>query len=235
MRIIMYSIDMGVSTIRIAPSILSADFTRIAHAVSVIEKSGADWIHLDVMDGHFVPNLTFGSQMISHIRKESTMPLDVHLMIEKPELSVPLYIDAGADHITFHIEACTHAHRTLQIIKNAGLKAGISIVPSSPVSLITPLLEEIDIVLLMSVNPGFGGQTFIPYTMEKIRQLSDFRKLNGVNFDIVIDGGVHLQNSAKIAAAGADVLVSGSAFFAASNQAEFVDSLKSGDNGLSIT
>lgn len=234
MRIIMYSIDMGVSTIRIAPSILSADFTRIAHAVSVIEKSGADWIHLDVMDGHFVPNLTFGSQMISHIRKESRMPLDVHLMIDKPELSVPLYIDAGADHITFHIEACTHAHRTLQVIKNAGLKAGISIVPSSPVSLIRPLLEDIDIVLLMSVNPGFGGQSFIPYTMEKIRQLDDFRKQNGINFDIVIDGGVHLQNSAAIAAAGADVLVSGSAFFAADNQARFVDSLKNGDNGLSI-
>lgn len=222
----MYSNDMGVSTLRIAPSILSADFTAIASAIDRIEQSGADWIHLDVMDGHFVPNLTFGPKMVADIRKLTTLPLDVHLMVQNPDISIPWYIESGADHITFHSEACVHAHRAVQQIQAARVRAGISIVPSTPVAAIEPLLDCVDIVLVMSVNPGFGGQQFIPSTLQKVSQLARARDNAGARYDIVIDGGVNQGTGQQLAAAGADVLVSGSAFFQAPEPARFVQALK---------
>lgn len=224
--IIQYTTFMQVSSIQVAPSILSSDFTSVIEAVRSIEKSGADWIHLDVMDGHFVPNLTFGPKMVSDIRAITELPLDVHLMVNNPELSAPWYIDAGADHITFHIEACVHTHRLLQYIKQAGLKAGISMVPSTSVASIEPVLDIADIILVMTVNPGFGGQKLIPAAVEKIRTLSEKRASESIDYKIVVDGGVDITTAPAIVAAGADVLVSGSAFFSSTDKKAFVEQLK---------
>jgi len=208
--------------ILLAPSILSADFAKMAVELKAVEDSGADWIHVDVMDGHFVPNLTFGPPLIKAFRKHSRLPFDVHLMIENPERWLEAYRDAGADRITFHIEACRHAHRYLSAVREMGLASGITLNPQTPLCSIENVLEECDQVLLMSVNPGFGGQKFIEPLIDKIRQLRIMIDSHGLKTLIQVDGGIGLQNAQRISAAGADILVMGSAFFAAEDKSALV-------------
>ena len=199
--------------IQIAPSILSADFMRMGEEIHAAEEAGADLLHIDVMDGHFVPNITIGPSIVAAIRRITKLPLDVHLMIEDPDKYLPDFVDAGADYLTVHSEAAVHLHRTVQWIKEKGIKAGVSINPATPVSQLESIITDIDLVLLMSVNPGFGGQKFIPATMEKIRKTKTMISAAGSRALIEIDGGVKQENAKEIADAGADILVIGSAFF----------------------
>jgi ribulose-phosphate 3-epimerase len=208
------SIDRG---IRIAPSILSADFAHLGREIAAVERGGADFIHADVMDGHFVPNITIGPPVIRSIRKITTKPLDVHLMIEKPERYIADFVSAGAHLISVHIENAPHLHRTLTLIKNLGAEAGVVLNPSTPVHAIEEVLTEIDFVLLMSVNPGFGGQKFIPQSLDKLRRLRDLLARRRSPVAIEIDGGVDMSNVADIVAAGATILVAGNAIFASSD------------------
>lgn len=212
----------------IAPSILSADFTDIASALRAVEESGSDWVHLDIMDGQFVPPITFGAKMVGDIRARTALPLDVHLMTAAPERLVADFAAAGADYITFHAEACVHAHRLVQAIRGLGKKAGISIVPSTPVSAIVELLPFLDLVLVMTVNPGYGGQAMLPFCLEKVKQLKALRTSAKLGFLIEIDGGAGLDTLGRITAAGPEVLALGSAFFAAGDKAGFVRALRSG-------
>lgn len=207
---------------RVAPSILSANFTRIADAVRLVEKAGGDWLHLDVMDGSFVPNITFGPKMVADIRPLTHLPLDVHLMIDHPDRIIQEFVKAGSDHITFHIENTVHVHRILTQIHDSGRKAGISIVPSTPVSVISELLEMVDIVLVMTVNPGFGGQQLIPRCLEKVKQLDKLREQFGYRFLISVDGGVNRDTAQSVREAGTDTLISGSSFFASEDPAREV-------------
>ncbi|NLM16886.1 MAG: ribulose-phosphate 3-epimerase [Candidatus Riflebacteria bacterium] len=212
--------------ILIAPSILSADFSNMASELAVIKDSGADWIHVDVMDGHFVPNMTFGPPLIKSYRKNSDMIFDVHLMTEAPERLLESYKDAGADRLTFHVEACRHSHRYLRAIRDMGLASGITLNPQTPASAVEYLLEECDQVLIMSVNPGFGGQSFIEPVLQKIQVVKKMIKDRGLKTLIQVDGGVNSENSQRICDAGADVLVMGSAFFNEKDKKSFVNKIK---------
>lgn len=211
-------------TLKIAPSILSADFARMADALAQVEAAGADWIHVDVMDGMFVPNITLGPPVIAAMRKYSKLPFDVHLMIEKPERYLKDFRDAGADILTVHQEACPHLHRTLSQIRELGCRAGVSLNPSTPVSTIADVLDQVDLLLVMSVNPGFGGQSFIPGSLEKLREAR--RLIGGRPIELEIDGGVTPANAVEIREAGANVLVAGSAVFQASEMAEAIAMLR---------
>ncbi|HSW64200.1 MAG TPA: ribulose-phosphate 3-epimerase [Dissulfurispiraceae bacterium] len=199
--------------IKIAPSILSADFARLGEEIEAAARAGADWLHVDVMDGHFVPNMTIGPLVVEALKKRTALPLDVHLMIEQPDRYLNDFADAGADYLTVHAEASVHLHRTVQHIRELGVKAGVSLNPATPLSVLEYILPDLDMVLLMSVNPGFGGQKFIPFIMEKIRLLKQMIAECGSPVLVEVDGGVKPDNARAVAAAGADVLVMGSAFF----------------------
>lgn len=210
----------------VAPSLLAADFTQLTKEIELINQSEADWLHLDVMDGRFVPNITFGMFIIEAIRKMCTKPLDVHLMIEDPGRYIEAFRKAGADVITVHYEACTHLHRTIQQIKDCGAQAGVALNPHTPVHLLEDVLEDLDLICLMSVNPGFGGQKFIYRTIPKIKQLREMANIRNLSPRIEIDGGVGLQNAERILQAGADVLVAGSAVFKAEDPIATIKSFK---------
>ena len=201
----------------IAPSMLAADFSNLAHDIAVVNQSDADWFHLDVMDGVFVPNISFGMPVIKSMAKHTTKPLDVHLMIVEPDRYIQTFADLGADVLTVHVEACTHLHRSLQSIKAAGMKAGVALNPHTPVASLSHIIADIDLVCLMSVNPGFGGQSFIKATYEKVRELRTLIDENKASTLIEIDGGVTDQNASQLVAAGADVLVAGSYVFSSTN------------------
>ena len=201
------------SVIELAPSILSADFARLGEEVRAALSGGATLLHVDVMDGHFVPNLTIGPPVVASLRKVTEAPLDVHLMIEDPDKFIPAFLDAGADWISVHQETCRHLHRTLQLIRSKGAQAGVVINPATPVQAIGEVLGEVDFVLVMSVNPGFGGQKFIPASLEKIKKLATMRAAKGANFRIEVDGGIALSTIADAVRAGAEVLVAGNAVF----------------------
>ncbi|MGP4059768.1 ribulose-phosphate 3-epimerase [Halobacillus sp. H74] len=198
---------------KIAPSILASNFSNLGEEIKDVERGGADYIHVDVMDGHFVPNITIGPLIVDAIRPVTDLPLDVHLMIENPDQFIESFAKAGADIITVHQEACPHLHRTLQLIKSYGIKAGVVINPATPAEMIRPVLDEVDLVLLMTVNPGFGGQSFISSVVPKINQIAEWRKEEGLSFEIEIDGGVKADTARQCTEAGADVLVAGSAIF----------------------
>jgi ribulose-phosphate 3-epimerase len=210
----------------VAPSILSADFTRLGEEIKGAEEAGADWIHVDVMDGRFVPNITIGQEVVRSIRKSTTLPFDVHLMIVEPEKYIRDFAEAGSDYITIHYEASAHLHRTVQVIKELGKKAGVSINPATPVSVLEEILPDIDLVLIMSVNPGFGGQRFIPGSLKKIKRLRDMRYERGLKFLIEVDGGVKVDNAREVVDAGADALVMGSGFFGAEDYVELMKELR---------
>ena len=197
----------------LSPSLLSADFGNLADGLRLIEEKGSSFVHVDVMDGNFVPQVSYGQPVISSIRKYSQIPFDVHLMIEKPENSIMSYIDAGADWVTFHIESTNHADRCVQMIHEAGKKAGVAICPATPVSAIEELLPFVDLVLVMTVNPGWGGQKLIPYTIEKVKKLADIQKEMDFKYLISVDGGVNQETLGNVLDAGTDIVVSGSSFF----------------------
>jgi len=199
--------------VKIAPSILAADFARLGEEIAAVEAAGADLLHIDVMDGHFVPNLTIGPPVIKAIKAVTKLPLDVHLMVEQPDALLPDFIDAGSDNLTVHVEACRHLHRTIQSIKDAGVRASVVLNPATSLHALDEILPEVDMVLLMSVNPGFGGQRFLPATLDKIRTLRAQIEERQLPVAIEVDGGVKADNAAEICAAGADVLVAGTAIF----------------------
>ena len=211
---------------RLAPSILSADFAALGDSVSKIEAGGADLVHCDVMDGRFVPNISFGAPVIKSLVGCTKLPLDVHLMIEHPEERIPDFVTPQTEFITVHQEACTHLHRVVQQIKSLGVKAGVAINPATPVSALEYILADVDMVLVMSVNPGFGGQKFIPSAMVKISELDEIRKSEELDFVIEVDGGVSLDNAKALEAVGTDILVAGSAVFKAEDVPERVRQFK---------
>lgn len=207
---------------KLAPSILSADFSRLAEQVNEIEKAGAHLIHVDVMDGHFVPNITFGAPVMKSLLGKTGIPFDVHLMIENPDMYIADFVTENTEYITVHQEACIHLHRTIQNIRSHGIKAGVSINPATSVCMIQEVLSDVDLVLVMSVNPGFGGQKFIPSALDKIRELDSIRKQRELGFAIEIDGGAGADNIDEILAAGTDIVVAGSSVFKKGNIREQV-------------
>ena len=200
---------------KLAPSILSADFSKLAEEVRKIEEGGADYIHVDVMDGHFVPNISFGAPVMKSLLGKTNLPFDVHLMIENPDNYVEDFVTPNTEFITVHQEACVHLNRTVQHIKSLGVKAGVSLNPATSLSTLDFILDDVDMILIMSVNPGFGGQKFIPSALEKIRELAEIRKAEGLDFEIEVDGGANLENVQELASAGTDIIVAGSAVFKA--------------------
>ncbi len=198
---------------KLAPSILSADFSRLGEEVAAIQRGGAHYIHVDVMDGHFVPNISYGPTVMKSLLGKTTVPFDVHLMIENPSFFFRDFATPNTEFITIHEEACSHLHRNIQEIHDLGIKAGVSLNPATSLATLDYILEEVDLVLIMSVNPGFGGQKFIPSALEKIRALREIREENNLNFQIQVDGGITLENAGIVLQAGADILVAGSAIF----------------------
>lgn len=217
---------MKTNTVLIAPSILSADFSRLGEEVAAVTKAGADWIHVDVMDGHFVPNITIGPLVVESLKKLGSYFLDVHLMIENADQYIPHFIAAGASLVSVHQESCAHLHRSLELIRSLGAKAGVVINPATPISSIKDVLANVDLVLLMSVNPGFGGQKFIPQTLEKCRELVAIRKAGGHNFLIELDGGINATTAPAAKLAGADVLVAGHAVFRSKDYKKAIEELR---------
>ncbi|MBQ6448337.1 MULTISPECIES: ribulose-phosphate 3-epimerase [Niallia] len=212
--------------IKVAPSILSADFAKLGDEVKDVELGGADYIHVDVMDGHFVPNITIGPLIVEAIRPVTTLPLDVHLMIENPDAYIPQFAKAGADIITVHVEACRHLHRTIQLIKEHGVKPGVVLNPSTPVEMIKHIIEDIEMVLLMTVNPGFGGQAFIPNVLPKIREVRQLADQLNPTLEIEVDGGINAETAVLVKEAGANVLVAGSFIYNNSNREEAIKAVR---------
>lgn len=220
--------------IKIAPSILAADFSKLGEEVMEVEKAGADWIHIDVMDGHFVPNISFGAVVMDAIRPLTKLPFDVHLMIENADRYIEDFAKAGADYITLHVEASPHLHRSIQLIRSFGVKPGVVLNPHTPVESILPILEDIDLVLFMTVNPGFGGQKFISSVLPKVEQLSKIIKEKGLDIDIEIDGGINEETIADCVKAGANVFVAGSAIYGKEDRAAALQRIKkAGEEALS--
>ena len=211
---------------QIAPSILSADFSRLGEEIKAVEKAGADLIHVDVMDGHYVPNITIGPGVVASLRKTTGLPFDVHLMIEEPDRYIDAFAEAGSDIVTVHAEAVIHLHRTVHYIKGRGIKAGVSLNPSTPLSCIEEILPDIDLLLIMTVNPGFGGQTFIPGTLPKIRKAREQVRSLGLATAIEVDGGVTPDNIGSLAEAGADIFVAGAAIFGSPSYADTIARMK---------
>jgi len=213
--------------IKVAPSILSANFAKLGEEIEDVERSGADYIHIDVMDGHFVPNITLGPLVVESIRSITSLPLDVHLMIENPDRYISNFIDAGADIITVHVEACRHLHRTIHAIKRSRVKAGVALNPATPLSAIEYILEDVDLVLLMTVNPGFGGQSFIKSVVPKIEQLAKLVNEKNLSAEIEVDGGINSETAKLCIDAGANVLVAGSAIFGQANRKQIIQQIRS--------
>ena len=211
----------------VAPSVLSADFSNLKKDIDMVNASEADWFHLDIMDGRFVPNISFGFPVVKHIKKYAKKPLDVHLMIVEPEKYLSAFKDVGADILTVQYEACTHLHRTIHEIKSLGMKAGVALNPHTPVMLLAPVLQDIDMVLIMSVNPGFGGQQFIEFSYDKVKILHRMIKEKNLSVQIEVDGGVTPENAKKLVEAGVDILVAGNTVFGADNPAGMIQKLKS--------
>jgi ribulose-phosphate 3-epimerase len=211
---------------RIAPSILSADFSRLAEEIRAVERAGADLIHVDVMDGHFVPNLTIGPMVVEAIRKVTSLPLDVHLMVEQPDALIKEFVEAGADSLTVHVEASLHLHRTIQLIKQMGKKAGVALNPATALATVEEVIEGIDLLLVMSVNPGFGGQSFIPRVLEKIRSARRMIDAKGLSTCLEVDGGIKVSNAKNLSEAGVNIFVSGSAIFESKDYKKTIEEMK---------
>jgi len=211
---------------KLAPSLLSADFSKLGEEIAQIEKGGADYVHLDVMDGSYVPNITFGAPVIKKIRDTTRLPFDVHLMVDRPERFIGDFADAGSDIITVHPEATIHLHRTLQSIKERGVRAGVSLNPSTPLNVLDHIMDDIDLILVMSVNPGFGGQSYIPAMTDKIRKLRRLISESGRDIILEVDGGIKLDNAKEIIDAGADMIVVGSGIFSAQDVSKRVEDFK---------
>jgi len=212
--------------IKIAPSILAADFSKLGEEIKDVERGGADYIHIDVMDGHFVPNITIGPLVVEAIRPLTKLPLDVHLMIENPDQYIPAFVHAGADIISVHVEACPHLHRTIHMVKDLGVKVGVVLNPATPVDTIKHIIADVDLVLLMTVNPGFGGQSFIEPVMNKVKEVKRLVDALGKDIDIEIDGGVNPETAKLCVEAGANVLVAGSAVYGKDNRKEAIETIR---------
>ena len=212
--------------LRIAPSILASDFSRLGEEIRRVEEAGVDIIHIDVMDGHFVPNITIGPPVVKSIRNVTRLPFDVHLMIQNPDSYIDAFADAGADIISVHVECCDHLHRTVQKIRQRGLKPAVALNPATSLTTVEWIAGEVDMILLMTVNPGFGGQTFIQSVISKVRELKNFTTRNGIDLDIEVDGGIDLTNIHAVTEAGANVIVAGSTIFRAPDTAAIIKSLR---------